>query len=318
MTNLSEAVSNAAKVETSRMLRSVDIIEDTIKELSHTLDQTVDMGLDDPHDDQLLEGRRIIIRLKALLELLNYITTAQNHIPIRSQREYEKYILDLERAVLHAESVGLDKFHTQHAKDLVIKSQIEYLLSTALERLKHVNRAVNANEQDMIMLRHFVKKAQALQASDDMVDMAISRLKRLEGELEMTRAILAVPIVKLPIENPPEGYYGAEDTGHIVETEEFPLPPPSNNEEYIWEHSISYTKLFNSIERLRNCTNGADGFGANPEVIAEAKEKLTKVEKEMKLLDAKDAEDKRIQVEIAVKAAKKLKKGKKPAASAKK
>lgn len=48
----------------------------------------------------------------------------------------------------------------------------------------------------------------------------------------------------------------------------------------------------------------------NPALITEARERLLKAEKDLKALDAKDATDKLAAIEIATKAAKKLKKGK--------
>ena len=52
-------------------------------------------------------------------------------------------------------------------------------------------------------------------------------------------------------------------------------------------------------------------LGANPSVIAFTKEKLLKAEKQMKVLDIKDAADKIVALEIVAKLVKKTKKGKK-------
>lgn len=163
----------------------------------------------------------------------------------------------------------------------------------------------------MLKLKYFIQKGQALQASNELLNTATLRLKRLECELEIYRSLSAIPVVKLPIDNPPPDYWGEDDLGKIQETEEYPLPPASNNGEYIWEHSQSFIKLSTSIDRLRECTSNAESLGANPSLIKEASAKLIQIEKEMKLLDVKDAEDKRIAIENAVKLAKKLKKGKK-------
>ena len=54
-------------------------------------------------------------------------------------------------------------------------------------------------------------------------------------------------------------------------------------------------------------------LGANPAVIAAAKEKLLKAEKQLKVLDVKDAADKALALEAVAKLVKKMKKGgKKP------
>jgi len=55
----------------------------------------------------------------------------------------------------------------------------------------------------------------------------------------------------------------------------------------------------------------SEGTGANEKVVSDAKAKLVKAEKDMKLLDAKDQTDKQAAVDIATKLARKLKKKKK-------
>ena len=58
----------------------------------------------------------------------------------------------------------------------------------------------------------------------------------------MTRALASIPVVRLPphavktkehpegiIPEVPEGYWQEDDHGHIVETEEYPRPPPEIN-----------------------------------------------------------------------------------------
>jgi hypothetical protein len=292
-------------MESPRGIRSANDVSNTISKLSSVLQKAHEFGLD---PDQIAEGQRLLRKLERTQELVAALSEVQKQMPIDTQEKYSRYIQNLEVCVSRAESMGVDRGHLQYARDLIVRSQSEVLIFTALQRLRHVQCAVDAYEADLLKFKHFIQKGQALQASDELVSTAIARLKRLEAELEMSRAILAVPRVKLPIDNPPADYWGEEDIGKIVETEEFPLPPASNNNEYIWEHSISYKKLASSIDRLRDCTNGAEGLGANPAVIKEAVMKLAQVEKEMKLLDARDAENRRVAIEAATKAAKKLKK----------
>lgn len=300
-------MAGAFKVESPRAFRSVMDLPVTIQTLSESIAVSEDAGLD---EEQIAEGTRLLTKLQRSAELMRNLSEVQRQTPITSQDKYIKYIQPLEVVVARSEAVGVERSHLQYGRDLIMRSQSEFLISTAMERLKGVECAVDANEQDMLKLKQFIQKGQAVQASEELVTQATAKLKRLEAELEMSRAILAVPTVKTPIENPPDGYWGEEDTGKITETEEFPMPPADSNGEYIWEHSAAYVKLAASIDRLRDCTDGAEALGANPIVIKEASAKLIQVEKNMKLLDAKDAEDKRIAVEAAVKAAKKLKKGK--------
>ena len=306
MARLTEAVAAAIKVESPRAFRNVMDLPGTIQTLSEVITASEEAGLD---GDQIAEGHRLLLKLQRTADLMRTLTEVQRQVPITTQEKYIQHIQPLEVIVARSEAVGVDRTHIQYGRDLIMRSQAEFLIFTCLERLKHVECAVDANEADMMKLRQFIQKGQAVQATESLVATAVARQKRLDAELEMSRAILAVPVVKLPIDNPPDGYWTEEDTGKITETEEFPLPPEGG--EYLWEHSKAFEKLAASIDRLRDCTDGAEALGANPEVIKAASAKLVQVEKDMKLLDAKDAEDNRIAVESAVKAAKKLKKGKK-------
>lgn len=304
---LSNAISQASMTESPRAFRAATGLEATISLLKATLAESIEIGLD---EEQIATGQRLEKKLDRAVELMDALALAQANSPIDTQTKYEAYISKLEVSISRAEAAGLDRSHVQFARDLVVRSQIEFLIFTASKRLDGVECAKDVDERDMLRLKAFIQKGQALQANPPLIQSASSRLKRLEAELEMSRAILAVPVVKLPMEDPPEGYWGEEDTGKITETEEYPLPPPDTGE-YIWEHSAAYSKLLASVNRLKRCTDGAADLGANEEIIKEATDLLVKVEKDIKLLDLKDQEDKRVAVEAATKAAKKLKKGKK-------
>ena len=280
--------------------------KEVIKSVSGTFDESMGVGLD---EDLIVEGRKMLHKLETNNELMSAIVEAQKQAPVRSQKQYITHIGLLEKAVLKGESVFVDKTILQYARDIITRSKIECLLSTSLDRVKHITKATSFEEQDMFKIKSFLAKAESCQAHDGLIREGSLRLTRMEAELEMSRAIAAAPVVRLPINDPPPEYWQPEDIGKIVENEGFPLPPEGG--EYVWEHSASYTLLLTSIERLRGCSNGADKLGANPALIQEAKELLVKSEKGMKLLDAKDAEDKRVAVDAATKAAKKLKKGKK-------
>lgn len=72
----------------------------------------------------------------------------------------------------------------------------------------------------------------------------------------MTRAINAMPSVKLPPvlkadEVMPPDYWQECDVGKIKETEEYPLPPADNNNEYIWESSQSFTALLTGMSGVK-------------------------------------------------------------------
>ena len=283
-------------------------ISSLITNLAEVLSKSTDSGLD---QEQIQEGSRLLKKLEKTHELIQSIKELQAHHPILTQVLYSKHVQPLEQLIHRAEQNGVDRQHLQYARDLVVRCQSELLISISLSRLESVDCANDFHEADMIKLKYFIQKGQSLQASPELIATASQRLKRLECELEIYRSLSVIPTVKLPIDNPPPDYWNEEDLGKIQETEEYPLPPASNNGEYIWEHSQSFVKLSSSIDRLRQCTHSAESLGANPVLVKEAAAKLIQIEKEMKLLDVKDAEDKRIAIENAVKAAKKLKKGKK-------
>ena len=75
---------------------------------------------------------------------------------------------------------------------------------------------------------------------------------------------------------------------------------------------MSLKNLRKSIELMKECvTKAGTDSGANEELLQSTKEHLVKAEKEAKQLDVKDETDRLMAVDLATKAAKKLKKGKK-------
>jgi len=161
----------------------------------------------------------------------------------------------------------------------------------------------------MNKLRAAIEKAVNMLADDVIVEEASKFLRRLDSELGMSRAIAAMPVVKLPMDNPPEGYWSEKDVGKIEETEGYPAPPADSNGEYKWIPAETFVALAAGIERLSASYVGSDLLGANPAVIQQAKETITKAEKELKVLEAKDQADKAAAIEVAKKMLKKLKKG---------
>ena len=91
----------------------------------------------------------------------------------------------------------------------------------------------------------------------------------LDGELELRRAIDAIPQVKLPIAEPPKDYWAEDDLGRIEDDyPDFPLPPESG--EYVWIPA-------KSLALLRNCSfsfeRGFNGVGAPRSIFATAQKK---------------------------------------------
>ena len=135
----------------------------------------------------------------------------------------------------------------------------------------------------------------------------------------MSRAVKAIPVVKLPLasgaEVPPDYFVEVIDVGFVIQTEEYPLPPidPETNKggDYKWQEATALTDLTAAYEKLVAVSEGADSFGANPNIIAESKACMTKVLKEIKALQEKNESDMILAIEVVKKLAKKMKKGKK-------
>lgn len=261
--------------------------------------------------DLIQQTEQLLKRIEVNQDLVADIMVLQKLSPITTQTQYLEHVYRLEKSIEIAARYELDPQRIQVGLDLISRCQIEYWLSTMLTRVQDILVATDANEHDMNKLRAAITKAQALNADEAMVERAVRFLGRFDAELGMYRALKAIPAIKLPMENPPEGYYTEQDVGKIQETEGYPLPPADTGE-YVWIPAENLTKFVDSIQRLRGVYQGADSFGANPSIVAEAKERLTKADKETKQLEAKDANDKLAAIEAAKKAAKKLKsKGKK-------
>lgn len=244
-------------------------------------------------------------------ELQTSLRVIQASLPITKQSVYMELIYPLEALIKQAEACSLEKSQIQAAEEIISRVQVEYWLVTLTHRLDVVkDGAQDCHEHDINRLKLAIQKAQAFRVADDLLDVAMRLHQRLSKELLMTRAIAHLPVVKLPMENPPDGYWNPEeDVGKIVETPEYPLPPADTGE-YQWQSSKALTNLRQAYQALKEAWQGAEEVGAHPGVVAESKEKIVKAEKDMKLLEVKDGQDKVLAVEAATKLAKKLKKGK--------
>lgn len=276
------------------------------KRMNKMLIDAIDLGKENALDAELIaQAETLLKKLEVNQDLLEDIIALQRLAPIRTQTQYLEHVYKLEKSIERALEIDVDPAQIQIGLDLISRCQIEYWLATLLDRLKDVTTASDSNEHDMNKLRAAIQKAQALHADEVMIDSGSKFLGRLDAELGMFRALKAIPVIKMPMENPPEGYYTEQDVGKIKETEGYPLPPPEG--EYVWIPAENLTNFVDSINRLKGVYHGAEVFGANAAIIAESKDRIAKAEKEMKVLEAKDANDKLAAIEVAKKAAKKLK-----------
>eukprot|EP00611_Tribonema_gayanum_P029528 TRINITY_DN7926_c0_g2_i1.p3 TRINITY_DN7926_c0_g2~~TRINITY_DN7926_c0_g2_i1.p3 ORF type:complete len:115 (+),score=59.53 TRINITY_DN7926_c0_g2_i1:2-346(+) len=104
--------------------------------------------------------------------------------------------------------------------------------------------------------------------------------------------------------------------GRVQETEGFPLPPKNedgSDADYVWVPAPALQKLRAAHGRLELAVQAGHAAAANEALLAQAAVKLAAAGKDLKVLDAKDAEDCDKLVGAAVKAAKKLRKGTKKA-----
>lgn len=305
---LSNVISQASKVAATGTGGN---LSQAIRELSDMLQVAKERSLD---VDLIAEGEELLVRLEQIVELSQAIANLKQHSPLSTQTEYIDYVHTLERVVALAASTGVNSDQVDLANELISKAQMEYWVSMRIVKLKDVERAADHNEHDMESLRKVISKVSGFDIDGNLMSRAISLLRRLDSELEITRALLAVPVVRLPPPEPIEGYWTEDDIGALQEFEGFPLLPPEMTE-YAWDHSKSYLALEASIDRLKRATTNTDP-ATNQAALAEAKDKITSLEKDMRVLEAKDMQDKQAAVEVAEKAAKKLKKAskkKKPA-----
>ena len=256
--------------------------------------------------EKIALGEKMIQKLDMGKELVADLDMVQKAMPIRSQDQFDS-VHRLERTIQRAKEVGADAGQITFAEDLISRCEIEYWVGALAKRLQGVIQACDTDEHDMDRLKEAIAKGTELQAHSNILEVAANLCKRLYAELGMTRALVLVPTVKMPLKEGaeyPEDYWGADDLGHIVETEGYPNPPAETNE-YVWSPSKSYTSLQTAIAAIKAAYVGAEDLGANSDLCIEAKTKLAKCEKDFKILHLKNETDKLIGIENTAKMCKK-------------
>jgi ankyrin repeat protein len=306
--NLTKILNEAGKLDSPRysVVGAGNNSGDIMTKLPDIITQSKSIGID---EELILQAEKLLLKLECTQELFNDTMELRKFAPCTTAEVYENYVVKLEKSLLKAEANGATREMTLLAKELILSSQAEYWIICLIDRVKNIECAKETDDHDMKRLLHAIQKGQAFHAAEEILDRAIVLHRKLEAELGMSRAIALIPTVRLPMENPPEGYYHPSDLGKIIETEEYPHPPSTG--EYQWEPSETYRSLHKAIDAIKASYNGADQLGANPSIITDAKEKLVKSEKDMKLLEVKNTADKTAAIEIAQKLAKKVKKPKK-------
>mmetsp|Transcript_10716 Transcript_10716/g.11558 ORF Transcript_10716/g.11558 Transcript_10716/m.11558 type:complete len:590 (+) Transcript_10716:31-1800(+) len=306
--SVEDAIAEANAVKNNSPRGTITV---TSKRVNRILLDAIELGKEYSLDEDLiLQAEDLLKKIEVSQELAEDIIALQSLAPIKEQSIYIEYVYKLEKSIEKAVEVKTDDYQIQYGMELIAKSQAEYWLNVLLERLKDVTTANDTNEHDMNKLRKALEKAEALHGHEELVENGRRFLGRLDAELGLFRALRAIPVFKPMIENPPEGYWTERDVGHIEENEGFPLPPPETGE-YLWIQSEALSTFSSAVARLKEIYNSPDAVNANPKIVADAKERLTKAEKELKQLENKEEADRTSAIEAAKKAAKKLKKKKK-------
>jgi hypothetical protein len=282
-----------------------------LRDLTTALEDAKDWCI---HDDLITRGDVWVAKLEMTHELQESVEGTRRLMPIQSQSVFIESVHALERIIGRAVQLEVDPRVVRQARDVISRCQTELWLSGVIARLVHVERAAEANEHDVIKLGLAIDKAVAIGTAADLVTQATMLHTRLVAELDGTRALNAVPLVRLPADNPPP-VWGEQDKGHIIETEEYPLAPENDkdgNPLYAWEPSASFSALKKSVDKMNSILALSEGSTLNARLVADLREKVIKAEKDLKALGIKDTEDYRLATEAAVKLAKKLKKKGKP------
>jgi ankyrin repeat protein len=277
--------------------------EGQLKDLSDALHTGKEWSID---EDLIDCGDMHVTRLETNLEVYKCIESVRLIMPIRKQSVFIEHVHLLEKILSGAQKKKVDEHIVLIGRKVIAQCKIELWMFEIMARLNGLEIATEAFEHDVTKLGHAIDKAKDMHCDETLVVTASLLHRRLVAELEGSRALLSVPIVRLPLENPPDGYWQESDKGKIVETEGFPLPPEGG--EYMWEHALTYSLLQRSIEKIKAILSIVDGSGINPTLVVQLKEKLIKGEKEFKALEVKDGQDKVAAIEAATKLAKKLKK----------
>lgn len=271
-------------------------------------------------EEQLINsGQQYLKLLEVLHRLEQQSDELETCSPVKSQSLYEQFAVPLEITMKTAELFHVNPKHLQRAEELRKRAQAELRLELSIAKLQNVECAGEDHVRLMERLDEAIQNSKQRGGFQEQIQHAEALLERVRKELDIGRAIAALPTVKLPppSDQPiPANYWGPEDKGHIVETETFPLPPPDTGE-YVWAAAESFQSLRHATLSLQTALVGSEVSGANATLVADGKAAYAKVKAELEILEQKDAADKDAAVSAAQKAARKLKRAKKAKAKAK-
>jgi len=316
-----------------------DAAEGRVGEVEESKDEKESAAAGEPTTDVLIERLREVTALAGAMgvppEVLEVGAAGEGAIrlrgdlrsamadleavaPVLTQSQYTALVNPLKLLVARFEkgTVPCDGAILDAARTLVRRSHCEYWLQVALRQVEPCECATEATVNLMGRLRSAIEAAAAEGADAAKVGEARERLGVLEGELEMSRALVVVPTVRLPIEEAPKDYWGDEDKGKFWDDyPEWPLEPPLPEDapedakpEYKWIPSESLAALRSAVNRLDAALESVADAKVNEEVKAQAEEVQKKAAGDLKLLENKDEEDREKEFVAVEKAAKKARK----------
>ncbi|CAM9642038.1 unnamed protein product [Choristocarpus tenellus] len=263
----------------------------------------------------LLQGAKDMVTSLLLQDSIEkQVTKLYAAAPILTQTAYTSLVNRLVLLLKRAEAdASIPVKLKRRGQALVEKSHSEYWLQVSSQQLSTVECADESNSQDMKKLESCIFQAKKSKAKYELLQACQALHERLKSEVDINRAMGAFPSVRLPIEEMPKDYWKEEDTGHVEETEGFPLPPVDDEGkplDYIWIQSKSFRELSAACKNMGAALTAAEVLGGNGGLVERGHARLVEAQKDLRVLTEKDTLDRDKAIAVTVKAAKKLKKKK--------
>ena len=159
-------------------------------------------------------GHDAVKRLLIDQELTEQIELVQSHEPIITQKLYTTHVNKLARLLRKGRSMDVSAHLIEDGEYLKRKSHSEYWLKMACNKMGPVACATEEHIPHIDKLERAIAAAEEEHAQTELVAFGKTLLSKLHAELEISRAVESVPIVKLPIEEPPKDYWDLEQVTH--------------------------------------------------------------------------------------------------------
>ena len=315
--NVKKFKSNVESVQTTiQQYSKLDIRPGlNLRSASAALSSAADIAREEGLDEEYItRANKLIKKYDLIQDFYDDLEKVNIALPIIAQSDFIEWCHPLQNTMNKCIAEGIDQSVLTAGDEVIKMCTTSCQVAWQAKRLTGLECAQPENHHDMIRLKESIDLAEKRGVSQESLKDATALYSKLDAEEKMAIALAAVPeVVRLPKEEPPEDYWQECDTGEVIKTEGYPLPPTIDGVvgDYEWQPSETYSKVAKAIELLKESTTSAGDYGANEEVLEKALISLKKCEKDMKQLEIKNEEDKVAGIEQAQKEAKKLKKGKK-------